>query len=381
MDPGTPQPRPLDPQQAAEEVLRACRSLGFAAAGIVEAAESSRPDALRSWLADGKHGDMAWMAEHLGERIDPRRLLTGARSVVVVADRYARPGARAESLPGSARGRVAKYAQGRDYHDQMRKRLGLLVDRLRREYPGQGFRLFVDTGPVLEREHAARAGLGFVGKNTLLIDPHAGSFLLLGGLVTTLEMAEAKERSGPATSPTSHCGACTRCIDACPTRAITEFSVDARRCISYLTIEHEGLIDPEFHEAMGDWVFGCDVCQDVCPFNSAEHAGARAGVNPAYRSRLDRGGGSFDLLEILGWTVTQRQERLGGTAATRASLSMIRRNAAIAAGNSVVRDQSSALLDRLREMAGTEAEDPLVSATCRQVLARIDPQRRCHAQE
>ncbi|RMH11536.1 MAG: tRNA epoxyqueuosine(34) reductase QueG, partial [Planctomycetota bacterium] len=228
-------------------------------------AEPSRQgDALRRWLKRGEHGSMAYMARYTDVRTDVRLLLEGARSVVMVADLYATRGA-APDESRSGFGRVARYARGRDYHKVIKKRLHQLSDELAGQYPGHRFRTFVDTAPVLERELAARCGIGWQGKHTLTIHPQLGSYLLLGGIVTTLELEPPPEQP----KAVDHCGTCTRCIDACPTQAIRPYHVDARKCISYLTIEHRGTIDPEFHEPMGDWIFGCDVCQEVCPHNSA----------------------------------------------------------------------------------------------------------------
>ncbi|MFN7022561.1 MAG: tRNA epoxyqueuosine(34) reductase QueG, partial [Phycisphaerales bacterium] len=313
----------------------------------------------------GKHGQMDWMLDMVDERLDPARLLEGARTLLLVADQYARQGDADLDDQRTHRGRIAKYARGRDYHEVMRKRLGMLADRLRAMHPGSRFRMFVDTGPVLEREHAARAGLGFIGKNTMLINPTVGSYLVLGGLITTLELSESAELSDPS----SHCGGCTRCIDACPTGAITPFSVDARKCISYLTIEHEGPIDTSLHEAMGNWVFGCDICQDVCPFNAPHDGRGPSPVNSVYRPKDALREGSIDLLELIGWTTLERQTRFGVSAGKRASLSMLRRNAVIAAGNHLSQHESPELIEPLRELLADS--DPTVSQTALETTARI----------
>lgn len=266
---------------------------------------------------------MAYMAEHFDVRIDVRRMLEGARSVVMVADQYAlRSGGPEPSRPGF--GRVARYARGDDYHRVMKKRLHALCDELSGMFPQERFRVFVDTAPVLERELAARCGIGWQGKHTLIINPMLGSYLLLGGFATSLELAPPPEQRLIA----DHCGTCTRCIDACPTGAIRPYSVSARRCISYLTIEHRGEIEPEFFAPMGDWIFGCDVCQEVCPHNSPR-SGPRGSLYPAYAEKRT----GFDLLEVLGWTEDDRREAFKGSSMKRAKLEMIRRNAAIAAGN------------------------------------------------
>lgn len=318
--------------------------MGFALAGIAPAEASGHADELRQWVAAGKHGEMDWLARHSEQRIDPALVMPGVKAVIMVADVYARGSAVPEPVGPGARGRVARYAQGADYHIVMKRRLHALCDRLRAAHQGHEFRAFVDTAPVLEREHALRAGLGWIGKHTLLIHPEMGSWMLLGGVLTTLAIApQASQRVME-----DHCGTCTRCIDACPTKAITPYSVDARRCISYLTIEHRGPIDPAFHRAIGEWLFGCDICQDVCPHNRERNsavASAQSGKplipgreggdsstlapHPDYASRR----ASFDLLEVLGWSESDRRRALAGSAMKRAKLEMWKRNAEIVAKN------------------------------------------------
>jgi epoxyqueuosine reductase len=307
-----------------EQVLGLCRAQGFALAGACDAGPSERGDELRAWLGDGKHGSMAWLAEHTELRTDPAKILDGARSIVMVADLYGSRGDGNTDAHEAGRGRVARYARGADYHKTMKKRLHAVCDALRAEHPEAGFRAFVDTAPVPERELGARAGLGWIGKHTLLIHPRLGSWMLLGGFLTTLELT-------PSPSPIAdHCGSCARCIDACPTDAITPYSVDARRCISYLTIERRAEIAAEFHAPIGDWLFGCDICQEVCPHNSPKPPDA---ASDAVHERYGTGPASFDLLEVLGWDAEDRARALRGTAMKRATLEMWRRNARICAGN------------------------------------------------
>ncbi len=304
------------PDPVARDVLGRCAALGFALAGVCDADPIERAPALREWLDAGKHGQMGWMVEHAEKRTDPGAVLPGARGVVMVAD-LVRTRNDAPTPPAAGRGRIARYAQGRDYHSVIKKRLHTLCDALREAYPGSEHRAFVDTAPVMERDLAARAGLGWIGKHTLLINPALGSHMLLGGVLTTL----AFDR--PAPEP-DHCGACTRCIDACPTDAITPFSVDARRCISYLTIEHKGPIDDGLAHQTGDWVVGCDICQDVCPHNSARPAGVGVGgAHEAYAPRRD----SFDLVEMVRWSEEDRREATRTSAMKRLKLDQFRRNA------------------------------------------------------
>lgn len=360
-------------------VIDACLALGFARAGVARAEPAARPDALRAWLAAGAHGRMAYMAERLEERLDVRVLLPGAQSVVMVADRYApraAPLAQLESSgPSSPTGRIARYARGRDYHRVIKARIRSLADRLRVLSPGAACRVFVDTAPVLEREHAARAALGapgapaaFIGKHTLLIDPALGSYLLLGGIVTTIDLAPSALPDAPSPAP-DHCGTCTRCIDACPTSAITPHAVEATRCISYLTLEHDAPIDPALHTRMGDWIAGCDICQDVCPFNHiAPGDSGDTRTHPAYADDGSRA--ALPLLDMLGWTEDDRRRVLQNSAAKRASLDMLRRNAVIALGNTTGASANPAANARLASIAHNPVEPEMVRHAALAVLDR-----------
>lgn len=266
---------------------------------------------------------MAWLDRNTDLRKNPDQLIDDARSVLMVADLYASRRDNVDEPLKPGEGRIARYARGKDYHKVMKKRLMDLADQLRIDHPEADFKVFVDTAPVLERELAQRAGLGWTGKHTLMIHPQAGSYMLLGGIVTTLQLAKPEsQRVEP-----DHCGTCTRCIDACPTDAITPYSVDARRCISYLTIEHRTPIDPELEPKIGNWIYGCDICQEVCPHNSPRDDAAKA--NPVYDSQRDR----FDLLEVIGWNEEDRREAFVGSAMKRAKLDMMHRNARIVARN------------------------------------------------
>lgn len=319
---------PNNPSDGAWVVDRA-HELGFALAGIADASPSVWIQELRAWIASGKHGKMDWMSEHGAIREDPSRVLENACSAIMVADLYATRADNIDTPLRKGEGRIARYARGKDYHKVLKKRLITLADELRARYPDDDFRVFVDTAPVLERELAMRAGLGWIGKHTLTIHPKLGSYFLLGGILTTRAVTPPQDQSRVS----DHCGSCTRCIDACPTDAITPYSVDARRCISYLTIEHREPIDEEFHRAIGDWVYGCDICQEVCPHNSPRSseqlpASGRA-INSAYDPIRDR----FDLLEVIGWTEEDRREAFKGTALKRAKLEMMKHNAEIVLKN------------------------------------------------
>lgn len=249
-----------DRSQLADEVKAAATDAGFARVGVARAgrleAESRHLDA---WLAAERQGQMSWMKDTAQVRKDPRdpKMLDAARSVIVMAAPYARRA----SVHGPPPARIAKYALGRDYHNVLTKRAKRVASLLRSA--GHEARIAVDSKPVFERAWAERAGVGFVGKNCCLIVPGIGSHVFLACVVTTADLA-------PDTPIARRCGSCTRCLDACPTRAFVEPRVlDARRCISYLTIEHRGPIPDEHRSAIGPWLFGCDVCQDVCPYNQS----------------------------------------------------------------------------------------------------------------
>jgi epoxyqueuosine reductase len=296
-------------------------ALGFDVVGIAGADPSQHRDYFRKWIDDGKAGEMQYLASRFDERTDPGQFLPGARSVVCVAMNYHTP---LESPAGDAattNGRIARYALGDDYHEIVKDRLHDLADWMRETVPGTHTRCGVDTAPVMERELAARAGIGWIGKNTCIIHPQAGSWLLLGEVVTTLAL--------PADEPiTDHCGTCTRCIDACPTDAITgPYELDARRCISYLTIEHRGDVPPDLRGPIGDWLYGCDICQEVCPHNNR----APQATDPALLPRFPSA--TLDVNAVAGWSEADYRAALKGSAMKRVKLPMLQRNARIVAEN------------------------------------------------
>jgi epoxyqueuosine reductase len=251
------------------EVLAAARDLGFADCRIAPIHRASHADVFEQWIADGKYGDMAWLARTPERRTDPSLVLPGAQAMIVVAMNYfaATPDPPADQ-PAAARGLVARYAWGDDYHDLMQERLRKLCDVLAAR--GGVQKLYVDTGPVLERDFASDAGLGWNGKSTVQIHPKLGTWFFLGEILTTLPLP-------PDLPFGDHCGKCTRCLDACPTRAITApHHLDARRCLSYLTIEHKGPIPSEFRKALGARIYGCDDCLVACPWNRFAQASREA---------------------------------------------------------------------------------------------------------
>ncbi|MEM9660755.1 MAG: tRNA epoxyqueuosine(34) reductase QueG [Planctomycetota bacterium] len=229
-------------------------------------------------------------------------------------------------------------------------------------HPGHRFRAFTDTAPVSERELASRAGIGWVGKNTLVIHPRIGSWFFLGGILTTLPLEPPAEHRPIR----DHCGTCTRCIDACPTDAITPYSVDASRCISYLTIEHRSPIDPVFFESIGNRIAGCDICQDVCPHNRP-----RPGVlQPVPRGEYTPNRSGLDLFDVLGWSAADRAEALRGSALKRIKLDMFRRNALIAIGNLYRDTRDAHCLEVIRTCQGDDSD--LVRTTARALLSDLD---------
>ncbi len=356
------------------------RERGFALAGVTPAGPSAHEEHVRAWLAAGKHGEMSWLGEHVDQRLDPAAMVPGAKSMLLVGELYATRNDDPDEQRAGV-GRIARYARGVDYHKTMRKRLISLADAAREEF-GLGdedvLRAFVDTAPVLEREHAARAGIGWVGKHTLLIHPQKGSWFFLGGLISTVEIGVPRKQE----QVTDHCGTCTRCIEACPTDAITAHEVDASRCISYLTIEHRSPIDEAFHGAIGDWLYGCDICQEVCPHNS-ERPGRDVGkANPALRARctdLDAehgrttDGSGFDLLRVLGWSEDDRREAFQSSAMKRAKPDMIKRNALIVLTNTALAGEvdRGMVVKRVGEIARDAGESELVRGTAEVCLGRL----------
>jgi epoxyqueuosine reductase len=347
-----------------ERVLEAARSLGFDAAGIARADVPLGVDfeRWRALVGEGKHGEMGWLAAHPEprERLDRGTILEGAKSVICVARRYPR-----DALGGGITRHIAAYARGRDYHGFLRRRLRRLAQVVRSlgtpEAPVRA-RPLCDEEPVLERAWAVRAGLGFVGKNGMLIVPGLGSMLLLGEVVTTLDLA-------PTGSPMQErCGSCTRCLDACPTSAFdAPFVLDPRRCVSYLTIEHRSAVPLQLREGVGSHLFGCDDCQTVCPFN----AGVRA------RAEVDTADGDpFAPLER--WSRVTLESLLGlddaawralaeGTPLKRAGRAGLARNAALVLGNRGDR----ASLPALRR-AAEEAPDAQVREAAAWAMERLD---------
>lgn len=249
----------MDQQSASELIKRQASALGFFACGIAQSGflEDHQPR-LRNWIDKGSHGEMEWMARNMDKRLDPGQLVDNARSVIVVLQNYFP----SQSLPPDADYLISRYAYGEDYHFVIKRKLRKLADFMQNNIASHNWRCFTDSAPVLERAWAVKAGLGWIGKNSMLITPRNGSYFFIGELITDLELDYDKPSGG------DYCGDCNRCIEACPTNAIgSDRSIDARRCISYLTIEKKGDLPEVFSGAYKQWVFGCDICQEVCPWN------------------------------------------------------------------------------------------------------------------
>jgi len=326
----------------ASAVRQAAAEFGFTHVGVTPAAPSPFLAAYERWIAAGMHGTMGYMArpDRAARRRDLNIILPDVRSIIIVAVDY-RTYLPEPLLSDPRRGRIAAYAWTFDYHDRIAPRLEGLAARLAALHDARQ-RVYVDTGAILERGHGYAAGLGFIGKNTMLIHPRRGSYFFLGEILTT---AVIDPYDVPAFKP-SMCGTCTRCLSACPTAAFPEpYVLDARRCISYLTIEHKGPIAPELRAAMGNWIYGCDVCQDVCPWNRFTPLTPDADFAPP---DVDRA--APPLHELLALDDAAFRARFAGSPLIRTGWERLLRNVCIAAGNSGDPDLISALR-ALRERA------------------------------
>jgi epoxyqueuosine reductase len=335
------------------------RQAGFGAVGIARADAAPKTAArLRQWLDSGAHGDMIWMEENEARRGSPAGLWPDVKSVIALGMSYA-PGRDPLALAGAPeRGRISVYAQGADYHDVVKKALKK-VARWLAEEAGAGVKVFVDTAPVMEKPLAEAAGLGWQGKHTNLVSRADGSWLFLGAIYTTLELGPGLE---PDPAHETRCGSCTACLDACPTNAFpAPFQLDARRCISYLTIEHKGAIPEEFRAAIGNRIYGCDDCLAVCPWNRFADA-ARA--NRAFLPRAELAAPA--LADLLALDDASFRAVFAGSPIKRIGRGRMVRNAAIAAGNSG-RAELAPALERL-----VEDEDEVVAEAARWALERLN---------
>ena len=295
---------------------------GFDLAGLAALGPALHGEAFRSWLGRGDHAGMTYLERSVEDRCDPTRLLPGARSALVVGWRYAPLVGEAEPS-GDLWPGVARYARGADYHETLKARLRQLAERIATHYPGTATRIGVDTSAILERDLAAAAGIGWIGKNTMLIHPQQGSWFLLGEILLTLELV-------PDEAMADRCGSCTRCLEACPTDALAEpYRLDANRCISYWTIEHRGEFPEAIGPLLGDWVFGCDACQEACPWNRKPEAVEE----PEFA--LPSARGELDLAGLLALSREDYVERFRGSPMKRAKLEGLKRNAVAVRANRV----------------------------------------------
>ena len=310
-----------------EEIVAEARRLGFDLVGIARATPPATADRYRAWLERGYHGEMAYLArpDAVAGREDLARIQPGVRSVVTVGTNYYTLPIPPELRDDPARGVIASYAWGEDYHDVLAPRLRQLGAFVETQMGTEvAHRAYVDTGPVLERDLAAGAGLGFVGKNTNLIHPGLGSWLFLGELLLTADLGERQPLASEGT-----CGRCNRCLEACPTGAlVAPYVLDARRCISYLTIELKGPIPRDLRPGIGNRIFGCDICQEVCPWNRRF---ARRTAQAAFQPQPDAI--APHLLELLALSDEGFRQRFRGSPVKRAKRRGLLRNAAVAAGN------------------------------------------------
>jgi len=307
-------PAPTDYALAAA-IKRKARELGFDLVGIASPEPSKYRDYFHRWLQEGGAGTMEYLARRIEEKTDPETYFPGVQSIICVGLNYFAK--LEEKTIGPNSGKIARYALGDDYHHLIKPRLHALADWLKGIAPSASSRCAVDTAPVMEKELAARAGIGWQGKNTCIINESIGSWIFLGEILTTLAL--------PANNPaTARCGTCRRCIDACPTQAITApYQLDASRCISYLTIEHRAEIDNELADKIAPWVYGCDVCQDVCPWNRESPETSEIALTPRFSD------GTVDLAELKNWTPGDYRARLKGSAMKRVKLPILQRNAGL----------------------------------------------------
>jgi epoxyqueuosine reductase len=333
--------------------------IGFDQVGIAPAAlAGGYPDFLR-WLDAGHAAGMDYLVQHALARKTPESLLERARSVIMVSIVYGERESRPEIPPGSRprHGKVARYARGDDYHRVLWRKLDELLTWLKVQVPEAKGRAVCDTAPLLERDYARLAGLGWIGKNTMLINRRLGSFTFLGALIVDIELTYDSRHE------TNHCGTCTRCLDACPTQAFAgPYELDARRCISYWTIEHRGPLEPDAQDQLNGWVFGCDICQDVCPWNRK----APAGREPAFHSRAEFA--DPDLIEWLERDAREWPGLLKGSALKRAKRAGLLRNAAMILGERRVSEAIPALAGRLDD----SCEDPVIRAAAAWALGRMN---------
>jgi epoxyqueuosine reductase len=342
----------VSPNELTERLKQKSLELGFHANGACPAVTPEGISRFEEWLEAGYAGQMHYLPDRREAYKDPRFVLEGARSILMLVINY-RTADPVAPKPGQAR--ISRYAWGGDYHDLIRERLNQLAAFLGTLIPEANVRGVVDTAPLLEREFAQLAGLGWIGKNTLLLNREAGSWFFLAALLTDQELAYDEP------SRTDHCGTCTACLDACPTNAFTDaYVLDARRCISYLTIELKDAIPEDLREGAGDWLFGCDICQDVCPWNHF----APTSAEPSFVPR--DGSNPVELKELFQLSDEQFRRRFRDTPLWRPRRCGILRNAAIVLGN----QRYPAAIEALTK--GLNDDEPLVRGAAAWALGRYD---------
>ena len=328
-----------------ETIAAAARALGFARAGCTRLGPLPHASFMAAWLREGRAGDMGYLPKRAAERLDARRAFPWARALISLAFPYRPPPPAAGDWRRTLVGRIAAYARGADYHDRVLALCDRLAAELATRFPRARFLSYVDTGPIVEREWAMRAGLGWIGKNTLVLDRGAGSYFFLAELVTDLALDDAP-------LPADHCGTCTRCMTACPTGALdVAYAMDPRRCLSYLTIEHRGPLPVELRPRLENWIFGCDLCQTACPWNADETV-PDEWLSPPLPALM-----TMDEEEF--------RARFGGSAVTRAKRRGLLRNVAVALGNSGNPEAVPALVGALVD------PEPLVRGHAAWALGRI----------
>jgi epoxyqueuosine reductase len=343
----------MDKAQLTAELKHESRRLGFALAGVCPAVAPPGISRFRAWLEAGYGGDMHYLAERQPAYEHPHSVLEGARSIVMLAMNYQTKEPRAAE---NGQGRVSRYAWGaRDYHDVIHKRLKELVAFCVEQIPDANVRGVVDTAPLLEREFAQLAGLGWTGKNTLLLNQSMGSWFFLAALLTDQELEYDTAHE------TDHCGSCRACLDACPTDAFPQpYVLDATKCISYLTIELRAAMPAELRHGVGEWLFGCDICQDVCPWNNHAPRSDETGFEPMPEQN------PIQIAELFSLSDEAFRDRFRKTPLWRPKRRGILRNAAIVLGN----QRSVASVPALTQ--GLQDQDPVVRGACAWALGQID---------
>jgi len=367
-------------------ICQRARAAGFELCGVAPAEKFPELQHFPEWLDRGYGGEMKYLGDT--RRLDPHRAMSDVRSLIVCALNYNSPFPYSTRVNGPAgeenpRGWISRYAWGNDYHEIVWQKLNAMVAEMKAHFvDAESFeaRAYSDTGPIHERAAAKYAGLGWLGKNTLLINQSAGSWLFLGVILTTLGLPPTAGVDG--VPPPDRCGTCRACLDACPTQAIVDpYVLDARRCISYLTIEFRGSIEEELRQQMGRHVFGCDICQDVCPWNrksprtdAREFQPRKLRCNGHGTSEVENSGTLFSpgLLRLASLSETEFRELFQGSSIKRTKWRGLIRNACIALGNSGVRPEDTAYLDVLKALYRlSELDDAVIRESARWALSRI----------